>query len=185
MNPKNTQTFGESPSPIASTPNDERGHDDHRDPAALGEQRRDDDAAEHHADAERDLEHREEDDVLLLAGVERAHEHERREVRRCHRQHEDDREHDEQPSHERVVRDVAHAVDEVGEVPDGHIGGAAHRADRDEREQPDPDRGGHHVDEEDRDEGCRAAARRRQTPTRRGRRLPQARGAPSRTGSSR
>ena len=59
MKPKNTQTFGERPRPIESTPNTSDDTMIMRDAAALGEQRRDDDAAEHHADAERDLEHRE------------------------------------------------------------------------------------------------------------------------------
>ena len=92
MNPKNTQMFGERPMPIDSAPNTSDDTMIMRDAAALGEQRRDDDAAEHHADAERDLEHREVDDVLLLAGVERAHDHERRQVGGRDGEQEDDRE---------------------------------------------------------------------------------------------
>ena len=80
MNPKNSQTFGESPMPIESAPN--TSDDTMIMPMRLrfANERRDDDAAEHHPDAEGDLEHGEVHDVLLLAGVERAHEHQRRQV---------------------------------------------------------------------------------------------------------
>ena len=116
MKPKNTQMFGDRPSPIESTPN--RSEDAMISPMRLrfAKSGGDEHAAQDHPDAEHDLQHREVDDVLLRAGVERAHRHERREIGRRDREQEDDREQQEQPAHEGVVRDVAHPVDEIGEV---------------------------------------------------------------------
>ena len=63
-----------------------------------------------------------------------------------------------------MVRDVAHAVDQVGEVPGLHVVRAPDGGHRDEREQADADDRRHDIDEEDRDEGCRRAVVRGRRP---------------------
>ena len=98
--------LGARPSAIASSPNVS-------DDAAISRTRSQPDASvatrnppSDHADAEAHLEDREVHDVALLARRERPHQHQRHEVRRGDREHEDDPEQHEHPAHERVIADV-------------------------------------------------------------------------------
>ncbi len=63
------------------------------------------------------------------------------------------------PSHEGVVGDVLHPLDEVHEVAGVLLAGSPDGGHGERRQQDDPDRGGHDIHEEDRDDGCHGVQR--------------------------